>query len=177
VSSPQHLIIREGAEISGIITGNVEGAHPTRLIGGGVLTGRALDEGGHIGQEDKAINIIGEGKDPEMFSFFRPGFDKPTFGNTYLSALLPKTRFDMTSNLNGGHRACIACLECPKVCPTDVQPQFLMKSILAGDVEDSVKLGLLDCVECGLCTYVCPSKIELDEIIHDARVALEKEVS
>lgn len=176
VKEPAHVIVREGSDLASIITGKIEGAHPTRLVAGGLLTGRTVDESGHLWQEDKSINVISEGKEPEMLAFFKPGFDKPTFGNTYLSALLPNTTFDMTSNLNGGERACIACLECPKVCPTNILPQFLMKSIRAGDVEESVALGLLDCVECGLCTYVCPSKIELDDIIHSAKVALEKEV-
>jgi electron transport complex protein RnfC len=30
-----------------------------------------------------------------------------------------------------------------------------------GDLDESVKAGLLDCIECGSCTYVCPARIKL----------------
>ena len=82
----------------------------------------------------------------------------------------------MTSGLYGGYRSCIACGECANVCPTDAYPQLLMKSIKAGDVEESLQHGLLDCVGCGLCTYVCPSKIELGEIVENEKKRLAKEV-
>jgi electron transport complex protein RnfC len=31
----------------------------------------------------------------------------------------------------------------------------------AGNLDNAVKAGLLDCVECGGCTYVCPARRKL----------------
>lgn len=65
------------------------------------------------------------------------------------------------SGMHGEERSCINCGACADVCAVDILPQFMYKSLLAGEIEEALSHGLLDCVECGLCTYVCPSKIEL----------------
>jgi Na+-transporting NADH:ubiquinone oxidoreductase subunit A len=172
--SPQHVLTREGVPINTLLQGVVP-SEPTRYIAGGVFQGRKIEHGGFLGFRDDALHLIREGKEPELLSFFRPGFDKPTFSRTYLSAVIKKAMWKMTTSLNGGDRACISCGECPKVCPVDIYPQLLMKSIYAKDSEESLKLGLLDCVDCGLCTYVCPSKIGIDTMISSMKETLEKD--
>jgi Na+-transporting NADH:ubiquinone oxidoreductase subunit A len=74
-------------------------------------------------------------------------------------------------------RPCVACSSCARVCPVEILPQLAYKSALAGEVEESLAHGLLDCVECGLCTYVCPSKIELCRFLTDAKRTYLKEQS
>jgi len=170
-----HYRTREGVPVEDILGEHVE-REPIRYIAGGVLTGRKSARTSYLGLRDEALHVIREGKEPEMLTFFRPGFDKPTYSNTYLSALLNKSEWKMTTSLNGGYRSCISCGECPNVCPVDVLPQVLMKSIYAKDMEESISLGLLDCAECGLCTYICPSKIELDNVITGEKHRLAKEV-
>ena len=59
----------------------------------------------------------------------------------------------------------------------DILPQFTLKCILAGEVEEALAHGLLDCVSCGLCTYVCPSKIDLRASLQQARDDYYKEIS
>jgi Na+-transporting NADH:ubiquinone oxidoreductase subunit A len=81
----------------------------------------------------------------------------------------------MDCNRHGGVRACIACGYCAQVCPVDILPQLTFKAVLADAVEEFLAHGLLDCVECGLCTYVCPSKIELADILVQAKAAYYKE--
>jgi Na+-transporting NADH:ubiquinone oxidoreductase subunit A len=51
------------------------------------------------------------------------------------------------------------------------------KAVLAGEVEESLAHGLLDCVECGLCSLVCPSKIELIKALREAREKFYEEMS
>ncbi len=171
---PQHVYVREGVPVRELLQGYIP-AEPTRYIAGGVFTGRQIDGGGFLGFRDDALHLIREGKEQEMLSFFRPGFDKPTFSRTYLSATIKKAMWTMTTSLNGGDRSCISCGECPKVCALGVYPQLLMKSIYSNDVEGALNHGLLDCVNCGLCTYVCPSKINLDTMILSMQERLEKE--
>ena len=83
----------------------------------------------------------------------------------------------MNSSINGGHRACISCGVCQKVCPVDTAPQLIMKSLKDNDIEGAIEYGLLDCVETGLYTYVCPSKIEIDKIFTDAKKKLYKDLT
>ena len=175
-SKPQHVLAREGVAIKELLATQTASSEPTRYIAGGVMTGRSSSETGYLGYADYALHLIREGKAPEMFTFFRPGFDKPTASKTYLSALLNKTDWEMNTSLNGGERSCISCAACPDVCPVDLFPQFIMKSLHANDYEEAIKQGFLDCVSCGLCTYVCPSKIDLDDIFSDARAKIAKEV-
>jgi electron transport complex protein RnfC len=34
-------------------------------------------------------------------------------------------------------------------------------ALLAGDLDEAVAVGLMDCIECGSCTYMCPARIKL----------------
>lgn len=172
LSNPRHVRIVEGQSVASIADG-VNDKH--RVIAGGVLTGKKSSKDGYVSYNEYAVNVIQDGSEQEMFTFFRPGFDKPTYGRTYLSALLSKLDWKMTTSLNGGHRACIACGICADVCPVELKPQFVMKDLEAGDIEKPIEQGFLDCVSCGLCTYVCPSKIELNYIFDESRKKIAKE--
>ncbi|RAP29336.1 hypothetical protein DID78_03885 [Candidatus Marinamargulisbacteria bacterium SCGC AG-343-D04] len=174
VKKPRHLKVVEGYPVKALEKELTKKAG-LRVVAGGVLTGQRSSIDSFISYNEYAVHFLQEGKEQEMFTFFRPGFDKPTFGRTYLSALVKKEEWEMNTCLNGGHRACIACGECPKVCPVESHPQFFMKDLEAGDIEKPIEQGFLDCVSCGICTYVCPSKIELDSIFYDARQKIAKE--
>ncbi|MFT5171030.1 MAG: Na+-transporting NADH:ubiquinone oxidoreductase subunit A [Candidatus Marinamargulisbacteria bacterium] len=171
---PRHLATRQGAPLS-VLAGDVSGQPPIRYIGGGVMTGRLASQDSFLGFQEMGLHLIEEGKTPELLYFVRPGADKPSISKTFLSALFKQKKFDMNSSLNGGERSCISCGACPSVCPVDLLPQLVMKSVLAKDIEESIELGILDCVDCGLCTYVCPSKINLDDIITKGKAVLKKE--
>jgi len=172
--NPRHIITREGVPIKALIKEDIP-TEPTRYIAGGIFQGRKVSAEGFLGIRDDALHLIREGKEPELLSFFRLGFDKPTHSKTYMSALIKKSEWEMTTSLNGGDRSCISCGKCVQVCSMDVYPQLLMKSIYANDIEESLKLGVLDCINCGLCTYVCPSKINFEPTILSMQQQLEKE--
>ena len=115
-----------------------------------------------------------EGEEREMLPLFRPGYRKPSYSRAFLS-VFNTGPFEMDCNRHGGLRACIACNHCTAVCPVDILPQLTYKSILAEEIEEALAHGLLDCVECGLCSYVCPSKIELYQVLKNAKAAYSKE--
>lgn len=146
-----------------------------RLIVGGMLTGYAAEKNGFIGLLETAVNIVPEGGRAEFLALFNPGFSKPTYSRTFLSRFNPGL-LTYDCNLNGGQRACIACMHCADVCPVDILPQMAYKAILAEEVEEYLELGLLDCVECGLCSYVCPSKIDLSQTFRDTKAAYAREI-
>ena len=80
---------------------------------------------------------------------------------------VPPRHVDM--NLHGEERACVNCGLCDKKCPVDLFPQFIMKAVHAGEMEEGIELGMLDCTLCGLCSYVCPSKIDLVQLFSMAK--------
>ena len=58
---------------------------------------------------------------------------------------------------------CIRCGKCVGVCPMRLQPLYLYRYQLAGDLEMLNKLNLMDCIECGSCAFTCPGKLPLVE--------------
>jgi Na+-transporting NADH:ubiquinone oxidoreductase subunit A len=171
----KHLITRLGAPLSHIATKAAGEERNIRYISGGVLTGFATDPQSYLGLFETALNLIPEGnRKGELLGLFRPGYRKASYSRVFFSALNSED-LSMNCSVHGGDRACIACGYCTEVCPVDILPQFTLKAILAGEIEEALQHGLLDCVECGLCSYVCPSKIELFKTLRNAKAEVYKE--
>ncbi|MFP4039266.1 MAG: 4Fe-4S dicluster domain-containing protein [Desulfosudaceae bacterium] len=128
-----------------------------------------MEKDGYLGFYDTALNVLPAGDQPEFLGFARPGWNKPSRSRTFLS-FLNRGPFSPDTGRHGEERACVNCGSCAEVCPVDLLPQFTLKCVLAGEVEEALAHGLLDCVECGLCAYVCPSKIELRHLLRQAKV-------
>ena len=60
---------------------------------------------------------------------------------------------------------CIRCGKCVSVCPANLVPQILSKSVINSDFEKFEALGGMECVKCGCCSYICPAKIPLTHLI------------
>ncbi|QDU59714.1 Na(+)-translocating NADH-quinone reductase subunit A [Planctomycetes bacterium Pan216] len=175
-SDRTHYRVRRGTRASDLLDGKlVEGE--LRVVSGSLLTGTKIDLASCLGFYDSALVVIPEGSNRrEFLGWLWPGAKRASWSRAFASALRPESEeFEVDTNLNGGHRACIQSGYCLKVCPTDVQPLFVWKAVSYGDLEEMEQLGITDCVSCGLCTYVCPSKIEIDDYIKRGLEELQKE--
>src|SRR5574344_1250589 len=56
---------------------------------------------------------------------------------------------------------CLGCGACVHVCPMNLTPVMMARTIRANDIEQAKKFGLMDCIECGSCAYVCPAHVRL----------------
>jgi electron transport complex protein RnfC len=56
---------------------------------------------------------------------------------------------------------CIRCGRCIRNCSCRLSPVLMNNALEAGDLDEAVWAGLMDCIECGACTYVCPARIRL----------------
>ncbi|RAP26619.1 hypothetical protein DID74_01730 [Candidatus Marinamargulisbacteria bacterium SCGC AG-333-B06] len=175
LTKPSYAWVHDGMPIKTILK-EIDDFSRIRVVAGGALTGQKVTEDDYINYRDFALQVLPEGREQEFLHFFKPGFHRPTVSRTYMSALLKDKEWDMNTSLNGGHRACISCGSCVAVCPVETYPQVTMKNLNVNDIETAMAQGVLDCVECGLCTYVCPSKIELDDIVINAKNIIAKEV-
>ena len=153
-AKPRYVLSRQGAPLQHL-AGDIQCVQP-RFTVGGVLKGYTGRPDAHVGFYETSVVVLPEPDEADFLSLFRPVAAKPTRSRTFLSALR-RGPLPMTTNVNGGRRACIACGYCADVCPVEIWPQMTLKSILVEEVEEYLAHGLLDCVECGLCTYVCPS--------------------
>jgi len=173
---PGHVATRAGAPLGHLHPGDPTGPTGARYIAGGVFTGFTTDADGFMGFYQKALNVIDDGDREEAFGFIRPGFGKPSYSTSFLSALRKKP-FAFDCGQHGELRSCVNCGICAKICPVDILPQFTMKCLVADEVEEALAHGLLDCAECGLCTYACPCKIELREVLRAAKAQYYKEIA
>ena len=57
--------------------------------------------------------------------------------------------------------SCIRCGRCIRNCSCLLSPVIMNAALEAGDMDEAVRAGLMDCVECGSCSYVCPARIKL----------------
>jgi Na+-transporting NADH:ubiquinone oxidoreductase subunit A len=172
----RHLATRIGVPLRLVAGESPDANGRSRFIAGGLFSGYPSEKDSFLGLFETALIILPEGDEKELFGFARPGFHKPSHSRAFLSSL-SRGPLSMDCGMHGEVRACINCGYCSEVCAVDILPQFTLKSILAGEVEESLAHGLLDCVSCGLCTYVCPSKIDICADLQKARDAYCKEIS
>ena len=95
-------------------------------------------------------------------------FGGPMMGNAVHTAEIPIQKntsgiLFMTDKETFGEDEgpCIQCARCIKHCPCRLSPVIMCKALEAGDLDEAVKVGLMDCIECGSCTYICPARMRL----------------
>ena len=165
-----HLIIRQGSPVQELV-GHLNDKY---IITTGRFNGRLVDPKSHMGFFENTLNIIPDNHKEELFGFIQPGLSKSSVSRTFLSCLSNSPK-DFDANTHGEERACINCGYCTRICPVDLEPNFIMKALFSDDIEDALSYGLLDCCRCGLCSYTCPSKIELTKILSDGMEAHYKD--
>ena len=148
-----------------------------RYISGNVLTGAKKSKEGFLGYYDDLISAIPEGREQHFLGWMSPGAGKASYTRVFFSGFLSGKKYDMNTNLNGGHRAIIQSGVYDRVVALDIYPEFLVKATIAEDIDQMERLGILECdpEDFALCTYVCPSKTEVSQIIAKGLELMEKE--
>ncbi|HSV98089.1 MAG TPA: Na(+)-translocating NADH-quinone reductase subunit A [Spirochaetota bacterium] len=164
----RYVEVLAGAEISSF-AGASDAFPSARFISGNVLTGRNAGADGFLGFGDNLVTIIPETKKSVFLGWLSPGFSLESFSGSFVSRLMPRRRFAIDTNRNGSVRAFVATGIYERLLPMDILPLFLLKSILAGDIEEMEKLGILDVTpeDFALCEYACPSKTDIQRILRD----------
>lgn len=145
-------------------------------VDGGLLTGRLLtDDAKGVPAECKGITFVSELLSREFLGWLRPGFDRQSYSNCFMSSLCSLFPERVTNAIRGEVRPCVSCGFCEEVCPAGIMPHRLHKLIYQDDIDavDQFRIDL--CVECGLCSFVCPSKIELMHQFREMKQSILKE--
>lgn len=181
VESPVHLKAMPGYPLEAILKGRVSGGE-VRVINGGALTGGAITCGclseSSLGLDSECagLTVLTEQTEREFLGFLRPGWDRPSYGNCFLSVLRPGLLEPMTTALRGERRPCISCGYCEEVCPARIMPHLIHKYLYQDALEAAEEARVDLCVHCGLCSFVCPSKIELSKELADAQGTIRAEL-
>ncbi len=171
-----------GAPINGILKkSNIANQVPEseiRIISGNVLTGKKVSMDGFLGYYHNQVTVIPEGNKYEMLGWMMPRLNKFSVSHSYFSWLMPNKKYDLDTNLNGGVRAFVVTGLYDKYLPMDIYPMYLLKAILAGDIEKMENLGLYEVIEedFALCEFVDPSKTAMQQIIRDGINLMIKEL-
>lgn len=157
-----------GVNVGEFVQGNVaeEGA---RLISGNPLTGTQVERTEHLGYYDYQVTAMPEGGNMQFFGWIAPGFKKFSLSRTFFSWLMPGKSYDLSSNLNGEHRAFVVSGEYEKVFPFDIYPVQLLKSMITKDIDGMEQLGIYEVApeDFALCEFACTSKIEVQSIVRE----------
>jgi Na+-transporting NADH:ubiquinone oxidoreductase subunit A len=178
VRKPRLLRTRLGAFLDDLTAGELkDGEH--RMVSGSVFSGRtAMGEiHGYLGRYHQQVVVLPEDRRREFLGWLAPGATKFSAINVFASCLNRKKRFDFTTALHGGRRAMVPIGMYERVMPMDILPTFLLRSLIAGDLERAEELGCLELEEedVSLCTFVSPSKIDYGAVLRKGLTEIEKE--
>lgn len=178
VSRPRLLRTRLGASLEDLCRGELaEGEN--RIIAGSVLHGReAVGPVAYLGRYHMQVSVLKEGRDREFLGWQKPGFDKFSVKRAFASALAADgRRFPMTTNRNGSYRAIMPIGSYEAVLPLDLEPTYLIRSLVTEDTDQAQLLGALELDEedLALCTFVDPGKHDFGPYLRRVLTEIERE--
>jgi Na+-transporting NADH:ubiquinone oxidoreductase subunit A len=177
VLKPRLVRTQIGASLADLTAGELATGE-NRVISGSVFGGRTSEGAtAYLGLFANQISVIEEGRDRQILHYLRPGIDKHSVKNIYLSKILPTKLFNFTSSTNGSERAMVPIGAYEKIMPLDILPTQLLRALIVKDMDSAINLGALELDEedLALCTYVCSSKYEYGPILRNNLELIEKE--
>lgn len=177
-----HLVdTLDGAALGSLLKGQIKKTEgKVRVISGNVLTGIKVEtESGFLRYPYRQITLIDEGDQADEFmGWASMNPKKYSVKKTFPAFLRGLTKpFNFDARIKGGHRAMILSGEYDKVFPMDIYPEYLIKAILAKDIEKMEQLGIYEVApeDFALPEFVDTSKLELQKIVRDGLDYLRKE--
>jgi Na+-transporting NADH:ubiquinone oxidoreductase subunit A len=168
IQDPKYVETYTGANIENMIANNLIRDH-VRCISGNVLTGKKIDQKGHLGFFDNLVSVIYEGDQYELFGWLLPSYPRPTLSPTFMSYLFSGEELVVNTNTHGEERPFVVTGLYEQLLPMDIYPMQLLKAIIVNDFEKMEGLGIYEVEEedFALIEFADPSKIEMQEIIRD----------
>jgi len=185
----QYYNVLPGMPVSAIFKSNVHDECPCRYIAGNVLSGRQIcPESEMISLYDNQFTVLEDGAEKAefmgwllpRFKDFNAGCTDPAklFDNCITRWLFGPKKYNWDARLKGGRRAIIVSNEYDKVFPMDIYPEYLIKAMIAGNIDRMEALGAYEVApeDFALCEFVCTSKMPLQAIVREALDNLKKEI-
>lgn len=180
-AQPRYFSVITGLPINSIVRQKElrSQTEKVRIISGNVLTGRRVEPEGYLGFYSNQVTVIPEGDTYEFLGWGMPRLNKFSVSRSYFSWLSPKKHYRLDTNMNGGVRAYVVTGLYDKYLPMDIYPLYLLKAILAGDIDKMENLGIYEVIEedFALCEFVDPSKTEIQAIIRQGIDLMIKELN
>ncbi len=180
VKEPCYVDMTVGQSLSKVLADKVDNAAGTRIINGNPLTGTPTTIDGFLGAHTSEITAIPEGKgNHEIFGWIMPRLNDFSVNRSYFSWLFGKKDYKLDTRIKGGERHMIMSGEYDSVLPMDIYGEYLIKAIIAGDIDKMEQLGIYEVSpeDFALAEFVDSSKLELQRIVREGLDMLRKENS
>lgn len=179
VTAPAYYATIHGAQISCLVEDKLKNRTHQRIISGNVLTGTRVSESDFLGYSANQITVIPEGDEYEFLGWATPGFNKFSASKLFPSFLCPNKHYTLNANLHGERRAFVVSGQYEKVLPMDIFPVYLLKAVLAEDIDKMEQLGIYEVLpeDLALCEFVCTSKTPVQKILRGGLELMMKETN
>ena len=183
VKNPCYVRAMLGAPISAVVNGNVNKDRTLRYINGNPLSGVQTAENAYLSAVAHQVTVIPEGDDVnEMLGWIAPRFSQFSVSRSYFSwlrNLFCKQGYTLDARVKGGERHMIMSGEYDSVLPMDILPEYLIKAIIAWDIDKMEALGIYEVApeDFALCEFVDSSKLELQHIVRKGLDDLREEMA
>lgn len=178
VKDPAYTDVVVGTPLKDILGDRLRATGHVRLINGNPLTGRKDTLEGYLGAHTSEVTAIPEGDNAdEVLGWIMPRTRQFSVSRSYLSWLMPHRQYDLDARIKGGERHMIMSGEYDKVLPMDIYGEYLIKAIIAGDIDKQEQLGIYEVApeDFALAEFVDSSKLPLQQIVREGLDTLRKE--
>ena len=186
VREPAYVDALVGTPLKTILDGQIDEGRNLRIINGNPLTGSRDTLDGFLGAHTSTVAVIPEGDDSdEMLGWIMPRLKQFSVSRSYFSWLQnpwfagKKKQYALDARVKGGERHIIMSGEYDSVLPMDIYGEYLIKAIIAGDIDRQEQLGIYEVSpeDFALAEFVDSSKLELQRIVREGLNILRKENS
>ena len=167
-----------GTPLKDILADNIADGCHVRVLNGNPLTGVVASDETILGAHTSEVTLIPEGDDVhEIFGWMLPRFKDFSTSRSYFTWLQGKKTYDLDARVKGGERHMIMSGEYDKVLPMDIYGEYLVKSIISGNIDRQEELGIYEVSpeDFALAEFVDSSKLPLQKIVREGLDILRKE--
>ena len=155
---------------------------PKRIISGNVLTGVKENIDGYLHSPYRHVTVINEvNKKDEFMGWASLSPKKYSIYRDFTSWILGgrHKEVDLDAKLNGGERAIVMSGEYDQMLPMDIYAEFLIKAIIAFDIDKMEQLGIYEVApeDFALAEYADTSKLELQRIVREGLDKMRAEMA
>lgn len=179
VKAPAYVEVMPGTALNAVLKDQIADDANVRIIMGNPLTGRHTTADDTVGMLTSEVTVIPEGDNrDELLGWMMPRFKEFSANHSYFSWLLGRKReYALDARIKGGKRHMIMSGEYDKVFPMDIYPEYLIKAIIAGDIDKMEQLGIYEVApeDFAVAEFVDSSKLELQRIVREGLDMLRKE--
>ena len=179
ITKPEYAEVLVGQPIADLLEGKLAAKDHVRIINGNPLTGRKAMMDDFVGGHTSEITVIPEGDNvDEMLGWILPRTNDFSVSRSYFSWLFGKNKeYALDARVKGGERHMIMSGEYDKVLPMDIYAEYLIKAIIAGDIDRMEQLGIYEVApeDFAVAEFVDSSKLELQHIVRQGLDMLRKE--